>query len=138
MSLLQEYGSALASIIGSRPEKLTEWEPFKLSSEWLPAQLHAMFWGKSMADEEQKWRGTGLGNERQGGDEPDVSEEEDDDIIEGCYSLSIGIESFAFPRIWIRAEYIRIYDALEARYKKSSYPYLASAVIISGQPGVGA
>ena len=91
-----------------------------------------------MADEEQKWRGTGLGNERQGGDEPDVSEEEDDDIIEGCYSLSIGIESFAFPRIWIRAEYIRIYDALEARYKKSSYPYLASAVIISGQPGVGA
>src|SRR6266576_1064273 len=79
MSLLQEYGSALASIIGSRSEKLTEWERFKLSSESLPAQLHAMFWGKSMADEEQKWRdaqppmtveGTGLGNERQGGDDP--------------------------------------------------------------------
>ncbi len=71
--------------------------------------------------------------------EVDVSEEEelDDDIIEGCYSLEIGIKGFAFPRIWIRAEYIRIYDALEARYQKPSYPHLASAVIITSQPGVG-
>ncbi|KAK2464474.1 hypothetical protein APHAL10511_003453 [Amanita phalloides] len=87
MSLLREYGSALASVIGTRPEKLSEWEPFKLSSESLPVQLHAMFWGKSMVVEEQKWRdtqppmpaveGTGLGNECQGGDESmevDVSE----------------------------------------------------------------
>ena len=110
-----------------------------------------MFWGKSMADEGQKWRdaqppmpveGTGLGNELQGGDEPmdvDVSGEEelDDDIIEGCYSLEIGIEGFEFPRIWIRAEYIRIYDALEDRYRERSYPYLAPAAVITGQPGIG-
>ena len=151
--LLQENGPSLASIIGSRPEKLTEWELFKLSSESLPAQLHLMFWGKSMADEEQKWRdaqppmpveGTGPGNERQGGDEPgpmdvDVSEEEDldDDIIEGCYSLEIGIKGFEFPRIWIRAEYIRIYDALEDYYREPSYPYMAPAAVITGQPGIG-
>jgi len=102
-----------------------------------------------MADEEQKWRdaqppmpveGTGLGNERQSGDEPvDVSEGEylDDDIIEGCYSLEIGIKGFNFPRIWIRAEYIRIYDALEDRYRERSYPYLAPAAVITGQPGIG-
>ncbi|KAK2462507.1 hypothetical protein APHAL10511_005477 [Amanita phalloides] len=104
-----------------------------------------------MADEEKKWRdaqlpisveGAGLGNERQGGDEPmdvDVSEEEesDGDIIEGCYSLEIDIMDFEFPRIWIRAEYIRIYDALEAHYRKSAYPYLPSAVVITGQPGIG-
>ena len=146
--LLQENGPSLACIIGSRPEKLTEWELFKLPSESLPAQLHVMFWGKSMAHEEQKWRdaqpplpveGTGLGNER---DEPmdvDVSEEEDldDDIIEGCYSLEIGIKGFEYPRIWIRAEYIRIYDALEDRHRKPSYPYLAPAAVITGQPGIG-
>ena len=104
-----------------------------------------------MAHEAKKWRDaqppmpaevTGLGRERQGGDETmdmDVNEEEDldDDIIEGCYFLEIGIKNFEFPRIWIRAEYIRIYNALEDRYKKPSYPYLAPAVVITGQPGIG-
>jgi hypothetical protein len=72
-----------------------------------------MFWGVSMANEEQKWRnaqppmpaeGTRLGNERQGEDEPmdvDMSEEEvvseedddDDDIIEGCHILEIDIKA---------------------------------------------
>ena len=158
MSLLRENGSTLASIVGSRPGRLTWWESFKLSSESsvepsvLPTQLHAMFWGKSMADEEKKWRdaqppipveGAGLGNERQGEDESmdvDVSGEEelDDDIIEGCHTLEIDIEGFEFPRIWIRAEYIRIYDALEAFYRKPSYPpYLAPAFVITGQPGIG-
>ncbi|KAF8624106.1 hypothetical protein AX15_006042, partial [Amanita polypyramis BW_CC] len=51
-----------------------------------------------------------------------------DDIIAGCYSLEIGIEGFPLPRIWIRAEYTRIYDALEARYRMPVYPYKASAV----------
>ncbi|KAF8340043.1 hypothetical protein F5887DRAFT_453795 [Amanita rubescens] len=149
--LLQENGPSLASVVGSPP---TEWEPFKASSKSRPAQFHAMFWGKSMANEEPKWRdaqppsmpveGTELGNaERQGGDEHmdmDVSEEDDDDdddIIEGCYSLEIGIKGFEFPRIWIRAEYIRIYNALEDRYRMPSYPYLAPAVVITGQPGIG-
>ena len=152
MSLLQqENGPGLASIIGSRPDTLAEWDLFKLPSQSLPAQLHDMFWGESMAHEAKKWRDaqspmpaevTGLGRERQGGDETmdmDVSEEEDldDDIIEGCYFLEIGIKNFEFPRIWIRAEYIRIYNALEDRYKKPSYPYLAPAVVITGQPGIG-
>jgi hypothetical protein len=89
-----------------------------------------------MAHEAKKWRdaqppmpaeGTGLGRERQGGDETmdvDVSEEEDldDDIIEGCYSLEIGIKGFLFPRIWIRAEYIRIYNALEDRHQSPHIP----------------
>ena len=105
-----------------------------------------------MADEEKKWRdaqlpipmeGAGLGNERQGGDESmdvDVSEEEelDDDIIEGCHSLEIDIKGFAFPRIWIRAECIRIYDALEALHRKPSIPsHMAPAAVITGQPGIG-
>jgi len=53
MSVLQESGLALASIIGDHPEVLTEWESFKLSSELLLAQWHAKCWGKSVADEER-------------------------------------------------------------------------------------
>jgi hypothetical protein len=106
------------------------------------------FGGKSMADEEQKWRnaqsptpveGSRLGNERQGGYEPmdmdsDVSDSEEEvDVIEGCCFLDI--KEFKIPSIWIRAEYIRIYDALEPCYQKA---YMrAPAVVITGQPGIG-
>ena len=58
----------------------------------------------------------------------------DDNFIEGCYSLS----DFVYPRIWIRAEYIRIYDAIETFFKQSLYPGgLVPAAVITGQPGIG-
>jgi len=144
MSLLQQSlipGPTLASIIGSCPETLTEWESFKLSSKskLLPVQMH-MFWGVSM-EPPIPVEGTGLGNERQGVEpmDVDVNEEEDldDDIIEGCYFLEIGIEDFQLPRIWIRAEYVRIYNAIEDRHRTPYYPPLAPAVVITGQPGIG-
>lgn len=100
-----------------------------------------------MEDEEQQWRdaqppmsveGGGLG-----GDEPmdvDTSEGEDldDDFIKGCYSLEIGIKRLRIPKVWIRAEYIRIYNALEAYYqKRPSITNQAPAAVITGQPGIG-
>ncbi|KAF8810433.1 hypothetical protein BYT27DRAFT_7016848, partial [Phlegmacium glaucopus] len=64
-------------------------------------------------------------------------EELHDDIIKGCHSLKIDINGFEFPRIWICAKYIQIYNALEALYRKPSYLYVAPAVIITGQLGIG-
>ena len=64
-------------------------------------------------------------------------DESDDDIIEGCHFLKIDIEDFKYPLIWVRAEYIRMYNALEAHYRVPVCPYLAPAVIITGQPGIG-
>ena len=146
--MLQESGSSLASIIGPYQEFLTCLQSSKLTSPiFLPFQWHAKFWGKSMEDEEQQWRdaqppmsveGGGLG-----GDEPmdvDTSEGEDldDDFIKGCYSLEIGIKRLRIPKVWIRAEYIRIYNALEAYYqKRPSITNQAPAAVITGQPGIG-
>jgi hypothetical protein len=154
MSTLQESGLALASVIGTRPEVLAEWESFRVLPDLQPAKWHAEFWGKSIADDEQKWRdaqsptsleGSELGNEgRHGGNgdesmDVDMSEgvDLDDDVMPGCYFLEIDIEGFPYPKIWIRAEYIRIYDALEAHYQKRSYPYVAPGAVITGQPGIG-
>ncbi|PFH47854.1 hypothetical protein AMATHDRAFT_151083 [Amanita thiersii Skay4041] len=64
-------------------------------------------------------------------------EESDDDIIEGCHFLKVDIKYFDFPRIWIRAEYIRLYEALEARYRMHLNPNTARAVVVTGQPGIG-
>ena len=150
MSVLLESGSTLVSVIGPYYEELSKWQSFKLS-HGVAAQWHAKFWGKCMEDEEQEWRnaqlamsmeGSGLGNEHRGEDESmdvDMSEEEDldDDFIKGCYPLEIGIGS-APLMIWIRAEYIRIYNALEAHYQKPLHiNRRAPAAVITGQPGIG-
>ena len=100
-----------------------------------------------MEDEEQQWRdaqppmpveGSGLGGD--GPMDVDTSEEEDldDDLIKGCYTLEIGIKHLRIPRVWIRAEYIRIYNAPEAYYqKRPSISNQAPAAVITGQPGIG-
>ena len=146
MSVPLESGTALASIIGPRAEVLTEWKSFKVDPGSLPAQWHSKFWGKSMAHEEQKWcdtqlpmpmEGSGLGGEEMG---VDVTESDsDDDFIKGCYFLDIDIDGTKTSRIWIRAEYIRIYKAVEIWYnfRGSSHSGRAPAAVITGQPGIG-
>ena len=134
----QESGSDFASVVYTNQDpttwqKLRDTDPFTL--------FHAKFWGKSMAVEEQEWRSVQSGDpararEDQDGDDPmgdDV--DEDDDIIPGCYLLDLGIDG---TKIWIRADYIRIYNFLEAHYEKSPAPsFRAPAAVITGQPGIG-
>ena len=113
------------------------------------AQLHAKFWGKSMAEEEEQWRraqprtptiGGELGDEDQDGDErmdEDQGERTDleDDILPGCYVLDIGIDC---SRIWVRAEYIRMYNFLESYYHEvTRKPGPAPGAVLTGQPGIG-
>ena len=63
-------------------------------------------------------------------------EDDDDDFIKGCYDID-GSET---SRFWIRAEYIRIYEAVEIWYnfiESSRFSGRAPAAIITGQPGIG-
>jgi hypothetical protein len=60
------------------------------------------FWGKRMADEEQKWfRMSPWGDEL-------VTSLDDIVLIEGCYFLDLNIKYLNIPRIWIRAEYTTV------------------------------
>jgi hypothetical protein len=115
-----------------------------------------------MADEEQEWLNTlavpamrsesGLGDQE--GEEriyevvdktvvvdetmdEATTADPDDDIIPGCYMLDIGIDGIPFSKIWIRAEYIRIFNALSAYYNTPFLQPQAPAVVITGQPGIG-
>ena len=141
MSAPQESG--LASII-SLPEVLKEWESFKADPGSSPSQWHIKFWGKIIDTQPSASMEGTSGLENEGRDEDEIMDVDtsegvnlDDDIIPGCHFLHIDIKKFPYPKIWIRAEYIRIYDALEAYYNQPSYPYLAPAAVITGQPGVG-
>jgi hypothetical protein len=98
-----------------------------------------------MAVEEQEWRRTIRGgevrdehqDERMDVDENDGTDP-GDDIIPGCYVLDIDIEGLEFSKIWIRADYIRIYNYLEIHHREPGIPQgQAPAAVITGQPGIG-
>ena len=63
----------------------------------------------------------------------------DDDFIPGCAILNIGIDDFPFQKIWIRADYIRVYNYLESREVPPAgiNNHLAPGAVVTGQPGIG-
>jgi hypothetical protein len=152
--LLQTSGSGLTSVV-SIPSRMESWP--KLGDNESLSRFHAKFWGKSIADEEREWRktqplnpaiGGELGDKDQDGDDCmgrvvddglDERDERDldDEIIPGCYTLDLGIEGFRYSRIWIRADYIRVYDHLNFHYNKPAYTGRAPAAVLTGQPGIG-
>jgi len=163
MSVPQESGSGLASVIGSpdldewHSYNFTQWESNRLMVGHPLAQLHAKHWGNSMIDQDQEWRnaqlpvlvtGGELGDEGQ--DEDEHMDEDgnermygsettdlDDDIIPGCCFLDIGLAGL-YQRIWVRADYIRAYGYLENRYNKlARIAGRAPAAVLTGQPGIG-
>lgn len=151
MSLSQDSRGGLDSVVRI-PDRLGAWP--RLHDYEPLSQFHAKFWDRNMADEEREWRNTQLaiGGELRdkdqdgdtcigeaGDDEMDEGNEADldDDIIPGCYMLDIGIEGLPYSSIWIRSDYVRVYDHLNFHYNKPAPHGRAPAVVLTGQPGVG-
>ena len=88
-----------------------------------------------MAVEEKEWLSTQQPASDKAGELEGIGL--DDDIIPGCYVLDLGIAGLPFAKIWIRAEYIRIFNYLQAYYDRPRMNNLAPAVVITGQPGIG-
>ncbi len=79
-------------------------------------QLHSKFWGKNLTYEEPESSNSQPHAESRFTDEDErMDVDGDDDVIPGCAIFNIGINGLPFPRIWIRADYIRVYDFLESR-----------------------
>ncbi|KIM39972.1 hypothetical protein M413DRAFT_29116 [Hebeloma cylindrosporum] len=128
----QHSAAELSSVVRIPPGM----EPWKTIDGGRPLALfHAKFWGRSMATEEKERLNTqsaagDIGSGRKGkkvdekrrmGEVAAVKTDRgvadlDDDFIPGCYMLDIGIEGFPYPKIWIRADYIRIFDYLQVYY----------------------
>ena len=118
--------------------KIDDYQPF--------AQLHKKFWGISMLHEEQQWRNSqqpipAVGDELETKDRTAVDFDVNDvgaDVIPGCYVLNIDIKGLDRSKIWIRADYIRVYNYLETINDGTSEAEgVAPGAIITGQPGIG-
>jgi hypothetical protein len=142
---------SLATVIGSpdldqiHEMEFRQWSGNYLRSDDLFSLLHAKFWGTSMEEEERQWRASQpTAGDDEDGRNNNTEEEDDDNIIPGCYllDLTLGGSLLDQPlplKIWVRADYKRIYDYVEYHYNnKSHLPYQAPAVVVTGQPGIGA
>ncbi|KIM86220.1 hypothetical protein PILCRDRAFT_816150 [Piloderma croceum F 1598] len=146
--------SSLASVV--RVEFRT-WR--KIANGNLLALFHRRFWGKSMEEEEGEWQKTQTQTQTQtqiegqpdededryqgkgrtiNEDEDEAMDEDefddDDDVIPGCYPFSVGIENIT---VWIRADYIRVYEALQDYYEKATKQSgRTPSAVVTGQPGI--
>jgi hypothetical protein len=78
-------------------------------------QLHTKFWGKNLTYEESVLSDNQTHTESGLSDGDQCMDVDDDgDFVPGCAILNIGIDDLPFEKIWIRADYIRIYDFLES------------------------
>ena len=137
----QQQGSDFASVVDSS-EHLTPWQLLPESNPF--AQLHAKFWGKDMADEEQRWRlsqptiGVVEGQDHDERMDTDSEPSDGEEAIPGCYVLDIGVMRLGVSRLWINPDYIKIYDAIKDHYDYcTELQGRAPSVIVTGQPGTG-
>jgi hypothetical protein len=144
MSLTQkpESGLKLAEVVRFFGEP---WKKLKDDNRF--SKFHAKFWGKSMVDEEREW----LNLKIQSPDHDDVIKDDgydedtddtdadtDDEFISGCYELDINPNPVSgVSKIWIRADYIRLYNYTEFRYDLCYKHHKAQAVVLTGQRGIG-
>ena len=100
--------------------------------EWLSTQPHVP--GKRGVEE---WdRIDAMGEDVHESIDEDSEMEMDDDYTSGCYVLDVSL--LIDRKMWIRSDYIRIYNALEVHYKKNPAPsYRAPSAVVTGQPGIG-
>jgi len=60
---------------------------------------------------------------------------DDNEFGRGCYVLDIGMQGIRLKKIWVRADYVRMYDLCNEEYEKAERQ--APSVVITGQSGVG-
>lgn len=91
--------------------------------------LHAKFWAKSIDVDRSEWEN------KQGGQPMEI---EGNDVGPGCFLLDLGVEYFESSRLWVRKDYIRLYDGCNNYFNKFiNLTIPAPSVVITGQPGVG-
>ncbi|KAH9082284.1 hypothetical protein EDB83DRAFT_2337503, partial [Lactarius deliciosus] len=94
------------------------------------ARLHANFWRSSMEAEEGAWHKTQLENKSMNMDaDGHPGGGEGNEIDPGCFVLHIGIPGI--EKVWIRKEYIELYNCCEEYLKGDLQEILAVSAVIT-------
>ena len=125
-------------------------KPLHLKSRWPQLEqsgplsvLHTKFWGIPIQDDEPAPRTPSEGQPMSiDEDEKESEDERESEVGPGCFILNLDIEDSPIPRLWVRKDYIRLYDFCNGHYEMAresleKTPTLAPAIVITGQPGIG-
>ncbi|KAN0127599.1 hypothetical protein V8E53_014577 [Lactarius tabidus] len=105
------------------PEEQAFWR--KLPNTYELAQLHRKFWVQGEYDK--------LLNV-----DEDEGDAEDDEVSPKCHVLDIGIPGLEWSKIWIRKEYIRMYQRCKDHFKPGLHnKFQSPSLVVTGQPGIG-
>jgi hypothetical protein len=94
------------------------------------SKLHSLYWNKKIDQDELEWVGT----------RPPLPEIDESEIVRGCFTLTLGVKDFITKNLWVRKDYLRIYDECKSFYKRICEDrgnQRPPSAIITGQPGVG-
>ena len=93
--------------------------------------LHEKYWGKNIREDMQQWQ------ERQTGYQPVNADQSN--VSPANFALSFDIENLDPSGLWVREDYVLLYDHCTTYFNK---PNIQSApeppsIVITGQPGIG-
>ncbi|KAH9037620.1 hypothetical protein EDB85DRAFT_1861243 [Lactarius pseudohatsudake] len=92
---------------------------------------------ESKAEAEAEDGDGGEDEDKDGGEDGDEDEDEDEDDDEtDCYTLDLSTTTIGL-KLWVRKEYIKIYDVCDKYLKSATNEDGPLSVVITGQPGVG-
>ncbi|KAI0248219.1 hypothetical protein BJV78DRAFT_1239036 [Lactifluus subvellereus] len=111
------------------------WAALKLPGNHPLSQLRDKFWNYSVEQEQIEWRRNHPEGETMKVDQDDESIASE--IGPGSYPLDLGIKGLEQSKLWIRQDYIRIYNYCQQFYDKLGGDDLPPSVVITGQPGIG-
>ncbi|KIL64118.1 hypothetical protein M378DRAFT_11689 [Amanita muscaria Koide BX008] len=110
-------------------------------AEWQKAQTQIRLGGQPEDEDQDQDKGKGKAMDEGGGEVKnagEVTNEDDDDILPSCYVLDISIHGIAPKSLWIRTDYIRIFNFFQAYYDEMAKPMDdAPSAVLTGQPGIG-
>jgi hypothetical protein len=89
------------------------------------SQLHSKYWGETIENEAEKWLNA-----------HPIVYNPTNDIGPGCFVLDFGIEHYHPSKLWVRQDYIRMYNYCQDYAPAVKAPRPCS-VVITGQPGIG-
>ena len=101
----------------------------KLGADEPLSILRSNFWGKDIRDEKRKWQETQTADHQMDTDEAPVK-----------FAFDIGIAAINISTIWVREDYVLLYDYCTARFARPSVQAKNAkppSVVITGQPGIG-
>jgi hypothetical protein len=111
---------------------------------------HKKFWGQDMESEEAIWQSENaemlkahVVDVEDNEDEGEASEDEERegpfvDYRKGFYAIRFGEElQMPVTNIWVRADYLLLYDRIEQHYQGISRLSQSGVVVLTGQPGCG-